>query len=309
MRSYRGKIYADDLVEIIQKFKNDISDINKKLCDDILVNKGLFIMANSLFEESIRELMNIVLTSFPEKLNLKSITISKKQICEIADRGYKVILEKELYLIFREGVVSQLNYLIEIICGIKVKDIDSNIKQIIEKCYEISLYRNALVHNGGKVSKGLYGKAKYYKPINQNDINFNTTMIKNFIFDYESFFNFIEKEVCKKFSYYKETTRIQKLKELWYRCFNSPLLIFENYWEIDIEHDLITGLKKCEKEVSLSSGETVYLSIWRHQYDDSFNTKEFLLCSIDYSIICDMYNVFTDVKFYYMSQEAERLNR
>lgn len=308
MYSYRKKIYADDLIEIIQKFRNDILEIHDKLCDDILVNKGLFIMVNSLFEDSIRELMNIILTSFPEKMKLKSTTISKEQICEIADSGYKVIIEKELYLIFREGIVSQLGYLIESICNIKSKDIDNNIQQIIDRCHEISLYRNALVHNGGKITKDLYSKAKFYKPNDKIYIGFDKVIIGKFIYDYKSFFDFIEKEACEKFSCYTKITRIQKLKELWYRCFDSPLLIFENYWEVDIEHDLITGLKKCENENSLSSSEIVYLSIWRHQYYDGFKTKEFLICSINHSILCDIYNIFSDIKFYYMYQESEKLN-
>ncbi|MGY0375272.1 hypothetical protein [Clostridium sp. JNZ J1-5] len=307
MLSKRKKIYADDLVEITQGFLQKIKDINEKLCEDNLVNQGLFLMANSLFEDSIRELMKIILISFPEKLELKSCTITKAHICEIADRGHEVIIENELYLLFREGVVAQLEYLTNIICGKKTKEVESDIETLITKCADISLYRNSLIHNRGKPSKDLFNKAQHYKCTSSKYIDFNIEMIKKFLGDYESLFIFLECKIKEKFKFYEQITRIQKLKELWYRCFASPVLVFEDYWEVNTKHDVVMSIKRCKYEEVISSGESVYLSIWRHQYDDRYKSQEFLLCSIDHLVICDMYNVFDEVKFYYMSQEADRI--
>ena len=46
------------------------------------------------------------------------------------------------------------------------------------------------------------------------------------------------------------------------------------------------------------------LSIWRHQYYDTNPTKEFLVCSINEDIICEIYKVLDKVKFYHMYQMA-----
>lgn len=188
------------------------------------------------------------------------------------------------------------------------KTIDNyTLNDYINKCADIYLYRNALIHNGGTPSNDLLNKAKFYKVDPRIDINFSKELINNFIDDYHAIFNFLENKVRKTYSFYNEKTRIEKLKELWYRCFDSPILAFEDYWDIDYKNDLIVNIKYPRFENSISSGEEILLSIWRHQYYDAIKTKEFLLCSINYREICELYEGLYDLKFYYMYQEAERL--
>ncbi len=82
------------------------------------------------------------------------------------------------------------------------------------------------------------------------------------------------------------------------------LLLFEDYWAIDEEQDLITDIKYSDYEENLSSSEKVLLSIWRHQYYDAIPTKEFLLCSINEDVIYKIYKILDKVKFYHMYQMA-----
>lgn len=99
---------------------------------------------------------------------------------------------------------------------------------------------------------------------------------------------------------YKEINGVdnQQQSYLWYECFHSSILQFEDYWEIDTERDLITNIKYSKYENSISSGEKVYLSIWRHQYDDSIKTEEFLLCSISHEQISKLYEGLVETQFY-----------
>lgn len=48
------KIYADNLLEITNAFFEQLSLIKEKIGEDYLINKRLFLMIYSYFEESVR---------------------------------------------------------------------------------------------------------------------------------------------------------------------------------------------------------------------------------------------------------------
>jgi hypothetical protein len=305
MYSERKNIYADDLINITVSFKAKTNSIIDNLSNEVIVNQGLFIMTTALFEDAIREIMRLVLTSFPEKLQIKTCTITKKQVCEIADFGHSVIIENELYLLFKDGVKKQLEYLLEVLCNIDKNDYTPELTENIDKLTDISLFRNSLIHNGGKASISLKENAKYYKVEgNQDNLTFSKNLVKQFINDYLNMFNLIEEKVKSKFKFYENSTRVEKLRNLWGECFSSPLLNFDNYWQIDFERDLIVDIKYSKFEDSISSNEKVLLSIWRHQFNDSIKTEEFLLCSVNYNKIFNLYKGLDDTKFYHMLQQA-----
>lgn len=89
---------------------------------------------------------------------------------------------------------------------------------------------------------------------------------------------------------------------------NSPMLDFDSYWEYCEDRDIVTGIKYPIEEGNLSSSEKIFLSIWRHQYNDSIPTVEFLICSISQDELYRTYCLFDEVKFYYMIQESSRLD-
>lgn len=312
MKSKRKIVNADDLVSITQTFQNKLDKIKKKLGNDTLINQGLFLMITAYFEDSIRELMRIVLVAFPEKLIKNSCTISREQICAVADEGHSVIIDDELYLLFKDGVRTQLERLLKILFnkeygGAKRSNerntISENEKNAIIKLEEISLYRNALIHNGGKVSTEMNERVKSFKPTEAgNNLRFDSNLIHSFVKVYYDFFVFLEKKIKETYRSYQHLSRIERVKILWKKSFSSPMLRFEDYWDVDNERDLITDIKFPDFEDCISSSEKVLLSIWRHQFDDSIKTEEFLLCSINYHKIYEIYKGLDDVKFYHMKQ-------
>lgn len=316
MISKRKRVYSDDLVEIIKSFQIKLREIERSLGDDMLVNQGLFLMTTAYFESSIRELMRIVLVSFPEKLFKESCTISKDQICAVADKGHSVIIDNELYSIFKEGVRVQLERLLKLLFDKEYRNKNSNnknaieqeVKETIVKIEEISLYRNALIHNGGKVSIEINERAIFFKSTNsKNRLMFDSNLIKSFIKEYSCFFAYLEDGINKTFSPYQSLSQIEKVKKLWEYSFSSPILRFGDYWEIDNEYDLITGIKYPDVECCISGSEKILLSIWRHQFDDSIKTQEFLLCSVNYHKIYEIYKGLDELKFYHMQQKAQAL--
>lgn len=313
MKSTRKKVYSDDLLNITDSFLEKLEEIEKKLDNDSVINQGLFIMITAYFEDSIRELMKIVLVNLPEKLTKDSYTISRNQICTIADNGHDVIIDNELYIFFKDGVRNQLEKLLKILFNKEFKNekksgiknsISEQEKESIIKLAEISLYRNALIHNGGKVSTDINEKVIYFKPELKKDLKFDSELIKLFIIEYKRFFEYLKLEINKTFSSYQLLSVIEKIEILWNDCFSSPILEFNDYWEIDHKRDLITGIKHPEIEDNISSSEKVLLSIWRHQFDDSIKTEGFLLCSIDYHKIYQLYIGLDHLKFYHMKQKS-----
>lgn len=316
MISKRKDVYSDDLLNIADKFIKKSEEIENKLGEDLLINQGLFLMITAYFEDSIRELMRIVLVALPEKLTKDSCTISREQLCLVADKGHSVIIDIELYFLFKDGVRSQLEKLLKILFNKEYKkekkstiknSISETEKEAIIKLEEISLYRNALIHNGGKVSIEINERVKYFKPQNDSDLKFDSELIRLFIREYEGFFNYLIVEIKNTFRSYHNLSIIEKTHILWKDCFSSPILQFKEYWDIDTENDSITGIKYPDMETSISSSEKVLLSIWRHQFDDSIKTEEFLLCSIDYSKIYMLYKGLDSLKFYHMKQKADRI--
>lgn len=306
------KIYADGLLEITGGFLEKLSLIEKKVGEDYLINKGLFLMMYSFFEESVREMMFMILLVFPEKLPKETCTIKRDQLGIVAKDGLKIIIETELYLIFMNGIRFQLENLLKVLLNKEYKKnlndknaISDKTKEALQKINEISLYRNALIHKGGKVSIEIYEKAKMFKFwSNGNEINFSPETINIFSTEFKNFFLYLEDEIKRTYRFYDSVSNIEKLRELWDDFFSASK--FENYWEIDINNDLIIGIKYPEYNC-MSSSEELFLSIWRHQYYDVIKTKEFLVCSIsDLDKFSKLYKEFRDTEFYYMYQRAER---
>ena len=261
------KIYADGLLEITGDFLEQISLIEKKVGEDYLINKGLFLMMYSYFEESVREMMSVILFIFPEKLLKKTCTIRRDQIGKVAKDGHKIIIENELYSIFNEGVRIQLENLLKILLNKEYKN-NSNVKNAIsdktkeslDKLEEISLYRNALIHKGGKVSVEIYERAKIFKFwSNGSEINFSPETINIFTTEFKNFFLYLDDEIRKTYRFYASISNIEKLRELWDDFFSASK--FEDYWGIDIDNDLIIGIKYPEHNC-MSSSEELFLSIW-----------------------------------------------
>jgi hypothetical protein len=314
MISNRREVYSDDLLDITRKFQEKLEEIEKKLGNDFIINQGLFLMITAYFEDSVRTLMKVVLFNFPEKLTKDSYTISREQICTVADNGHDVIIDNELYYLFKDGVRTQLEKLLKILFNKEYKknanrnSISEKEKESIIKLMEISLYRNALIHKGGKVSNEINEKVKYFKPQSGKELRFDSKLIELFIKEYKKFFQYLTQEINSTCSSYIDLSVIAKTEILWKNCFSSPILQFEDYWEIDEERDSITKIKYPKIEKNISNSEKILLSIWRHQFDDSIKTEGFLLCSVDYHKIYQLYKGLDNLKFYYMQQKYSMNN-
>lgn len=270
-------IYIDELVFLIDISLRKFDEIKEKLGDDSLVNQGLFLMMTAYFEATLRDIMLVVLVSDIEKLNKDTVTIDKKTLLNSTNDIKKSVIDDELYHLFKGNVKDQLIYAAELLGNICKRNIkkpkNKNIYEYILKCSDISYYRNALIHNNGYKGKDFDDKVEIYKSDNQK-LNYKIENIKQFINDNIMLLKIFREKIIGNVEFTKYT-RVNHLRELWRECFKSPILRFDDYWEIDDEKDLILEIKYPEFESSISSSEKVYLSVWRHQFYDPIPTEEF----------------------------------
>ncbi|MDD4778682.1 MAG: hypothetical protein PHV53_10405 [Fermentimonas sp.] len=264
-------------------------------------------MAYSHFEDTLRKIIQLILICYPEKMDLKSCTITKEQICQIADKGHKVIIDNEIYQLFRNGVNKQVEDIFRMISNKKARNFEESLKDIIETCSQISIIRNALIHNAGKVSKKMLRNDNLYHTVNGNNIFLHEENVINSFNGFRLLMNELKIEIECTYKYYCRLPRVERIKLVWDRCFNSPIMNFYDYWDIDSDNDVIKGIVFPQHENSICSSEKVLLSIWRHQYDSKEPTEEFLLCSVHHESLATLYKELYDIEFYYMKQIAERI--
>lgn len=305
MHSKRKLIYSEDLLIIIVDSQKRLLDIENNTGNNIIINQGLFLMAYSTFEDALRKIIRIVLLCFPEKLDVKSCTITKQQVCEIADKGHSIIIDNEIYQLFRNGVKEQIAYILKIISNKRERDFDENLKAIINNCREISLIRNALIHNAGKSTEQMLINNDFFNVVNRDSIHIEKKHIENIFNELRALVSYISNEIANTYQEYNKLPRVERVRLAWERCFKSPIMKFHDYWDIDFDKDVLKGVLYPEIEAGISSSESVLLSIWRHQYDNKIPTQEFLLCSVNHEKIALVYKELYDIEFFYMKQKAE----
>lgn len=304
---YKKVVYEEDINSKLETCIIKFKDIIEKLSDDALLNQGLFLMMTSYFEGTLRDIMVIILTANIDKLDKDSITIPKDILADANNKSLITsIISHHLYNLFKGNVKNQLIYATYLMANISKNNIkkskNSDLYDAIVKCSDISIYRNCLIHNNGDKSTDFDDKVEKYKASSKN-LNYSKERIELYINDHIDLLNLYIEKVKANINYIHKTKVIQ-LKLLWEYCFDSPLLKFEDYWSIDEDKDLITDIKRPRHENNISSGEKVYLSIWRHQFYDLIPAEQFLLCSIDTHKVCTIYRVLDELKFYHMYQKA-----
>lgn len=304
------KIYKNELTEMLDNTELRLSEIVAKFNDDSIVNKGLFLMATAYFEATIRDVLHYILTRDSKKFGKSSVSISADDIDRFRnEKLIDVATDNHLFNLFKGNLKAEVYKIYEFITN--KNNIQNESKknfgelfELVTKLSDTSYYRNCLIHQSGKKSRDFDLNVEHYKTDSES-LPYPKYLLEEFVTNYITFFGILKVEIIKNIHFY-EYTRISYLKDLWSFCFSSPIMGFENYWVIDEERDLIIGIKYPDYESSLSSSEEVFLSIWRHQYNDSIPSKDFILCSIDNRKLMFLYEQLDHIKFYYMLQESSR---
>jgi len=255
-------ILIDDLLKPVLMAHKRISDIfskvqNQKL--DELDRHGLFVLAVSTLESMMNDVVIYLLNAIPQKLDLKEMTLTKDQLFN----SFLVfdIIERLSQQETKAASYKNIEQFIEYFCKItSLNNIFSQDK--VDELREIKETRNLLLHNNLKVNDFYKTKAgpNIRKENSNGFLEINIKYLKKAVKCIQYFIDKIHYHLKRKFHKY---TKIHLLKSTWNYCFDSPVMQFEDYWELDTKKDEVIALKKCKYEGGLSSGETSLLNLWR----------------------------------------------
>lgn len=235
--------------------------------EDSIILEGLFALGVASFEHSIIDTLRTILNYIPDKLDVKSENISKQQL--IDGTPLEQAIENKVNAVSYKNLPDILSYFT------KITGIPENIvaEDEISNLIEIKATRNLLIHNnlivnsfyketaGTKARKGEGARRRLV--INQ-DYLFESLVIMRTILR-----NF-KRELDLK---YKDFTKIKATKSLFSYIFQTPIMKFENEFEVDEDEDVISNIKsETSKKEDLSSSESLFYNIWiAHSHGKKFD--------------------------------------
>lgn len=236
----------------------------KAINEDKLILEGLFVLAVSSFEISIIDTIREILHKIPDKLDIKTETLSKEVI--ITGDTLHFAIENKINTISYKSIEEILKYFQ------KVTSIDEPIisNENVNRLKEVKATRNLLIHNDlvlngfYKETAGIYARTP--KPvINRldrvtNRLEIDQEYLYQSIVILRDTLQILKTNLETKFNRF---TYINAVKSLFQYIFDTPVMVFENEFNLDIDNDKIISYKSRQSMIeSLSSSETLFFNIW-----------------------------------------------
>lgn len=239
----------------------------KENSDDSIILEGLFALAVSSFENSILDTLRILLSSIPDKLDVKAENISKKELIDgnplnqaienkVASIGYKSLQDVIAFFTNTAGLSR-----------------DSITDNELNELLEIKATRNLLIHNN-LIENDFYRQTA---GPNRRSTNYDKKLSIDKEYLHKSLVavrGVLQKFVTELSEKYVEYTKVRAVKELFKYIFKTPVMVFENEFEIDETKDVISFRKESSRKKSLSSTERFFYDVWiSHTHGDRFEFK------------------------------------
>lgn len=258
-----------DLIKPIEQALTRIEKIrqHKMNNEDSIILEGLFALAVSSFENSINDTLRILLTNIPDKLDLKNEPISKEQL--INGNPLKQAIENKVNAIGYKNLVDILSYFTKI-TGISDQIIN---EEELNSLIEIKATRNLLMHNN-LVENSFYKETAGLKRRQPSGMNRRLQISQDYLFEsLVTIRTILEKFINELSIKYSDYTRVNAIKKLFTYIFQTPIMIFENEFEVDEIKDVISYLKEeTSRKNGLSSSERLYYDIWvAHSHGNGFD--------------------------------------
>lgn len=269
-------LLKNNLIKPIEQALERVEKIRqrKESNNDSIILEGLFVLAVSSFENSLLDTLRILLFNIPEKLDFKSENISKDEL--IDGNPLKQAVENKINSVSYKNLTEVQKIFA------KTTGLPENIISIslTNKLLEIKATRNLLIHNNLIINS-------IYKEIagpNQREANAGNKLIidQDYLFaSLTTLRDILNKYKVKLLEKYSDFTKISAIKKLFSYIFTTPIMIFDNEFEVDNQNDSISGLKNSNRRNSLSGSEKFYYDIWiAHSHGTRFEFNSGQLYSI-----------------------------
>lgn len=252
------------LLKSVIKAREKLQSISKEIQDNKhseVIKEGLFVLTVSTYEYMIIDILKYYLKCFPQKLGKEKIVFNKNDILNNQFRLLDNIIDEELRKLSYANIIKLLDYFIEVL------SLDSMIvtPELKSSIIEIKASRNLLMHNDLVVNREYIERAGPYSRAENvgSKLRIDSEYLQNCLQVILEFNDVLEKSIFEKYSSY---TKIRAYKELWQFLFDSPVMPFDDFWNVDFDNDKIISYKKGKYENHLSNSELMFLNIWRSHF-------------------------------------------
>ncbi|WP_425659578.1 hypothetical protein [Tenacibaculum ascidiaceicola] len=257
-----------ELINPIEQALDRIEKIRQRKMnnEDSIILEGLFALGVASFEHSIIDTLRTLLNYIPDKLDVKSESISKQQL--IDGNPLEQAIENKVNSVSYKNLPDIISYFT------KISGIPENIvtEDELADLIEIKATRNLLIHNNLIVNsfyketagaKARQGQGNRHRLVINQDYLFESLVIMR------SVLRKFKRELNLK---YKDFTKIKAMKSLFAYIFQTPVMKFENEFDVDEDRDVISNLKpETSMKGNLSSSETLFYNIWvAHSHGNKF---------------------------------------
>jgi len=221
-----------------------------------IINEGLFVLAISTFENSLNDTLKILFAHFPNKLGFQEKKIKKNDLIE--GTNLAPIIDRYVSDLSYESIETVLDKFCEY-TGIDKRVLSENDKELIK---EIKATRNILIHNNLIVNDDYLNKAGEKKRSKElgDELKIDDKYLSDTIVTLNKT---IETLLINLESKYSDYTKIRALKSLFNYIFETPIMDFENEFDLDIKKDRIKYYKaEASRKHNLSGSETIFFNLW-----------------------------------------------
>ena len=266
-------LQKNKLIKPIEQALDRIEKIRERKIsnDDSIILEGLFILGVSSFENSLIDTLRILLINIPNKLDIKTESITKDEL--IKGNPLERAIENKLNDVSYKNISEIINYFLE-----KTTIPQNSIqKDEIDNLIEIKATRNLLIHNNLIINSIYKDTAGVNIRLgNCNKLEINQDYLLQSIITLKNILQGLKNALLIK---YVNFTKLKATEELFKYIFPTPIMHFKNEFETDIKNDTIGKYKvDTSRKNNLSSSENFLYDIWlshSHRIGFSFDYQNF----------------------------------
>lgn len=228
-----------------------------------LFREGLFVLAVATVEFMLADVFAVFLRQIPSRLPDKNFTVSKEALVATDND----LLENQI-----QNYLMSLGYKrLDEFIGIFSDHLSINLKPYLtaqgDSLQELKESRNLLLHNDLRTNAIYLAKAGKKSRSQRADVKLTIDFayFNSSLHVLEELCTACEVQITAK---YKSYTKAKAIKALWSYIFQTPILSFDDYWEVNTTEDTV-HLKTLEFRIGISSSEEMFLGIWLNHYNQS----------------------------------------
>jgi hypothetical protein len=225
--------------------------------------QGLFVLAISSFETMLADNYQYFIRNVPGAFDFKSVPLQKDSLLDAATPAelieeqverHVVALSYERFTVFFGKVTKAL--------GISQPDFGTD---LLDRIIEAKETKNLLLHNNLRVNSIYIEKAG--PAARAREAGGTLSLTRDYVDARLHDLGTLASEVMDRLRQtYANYTRLRALRELWSYLFTSPVMKFDDYWEVDEAAGRVVAIRKSAYEQHLAHSEQMFLAVLRHHF-------------------------------------------